>query len=263
MAETLGHGADRTENEPTPTDTGGEQTDGTARTESLWAHEVTSTPAVGNTAEADVAAQPEPAAQPAANGQVADTEPASVPPPPSWPPGWYDVPDRVNTSGYWDGQRWTGDFVPKTTPAGPPSGAVAPAGAGVSKNGLIVGLVGFALLIVGSLGPWATAAFASVSGTNGDGKLTLAAGVIGAVTLLPGGPVAVFSALVGLAGLGVSVYDIAHISDKASQFTLGGVQIIQVGWGLYVCAGGAVIAIIGAIMHRNITVRARQQQAAG
>ena len=114
--------------------------------------------------------------------EAASDEPRqSVPPPttapvapePYFPPGWYDVENRVNTRGYWDGQRWTGDFVPKDTPAVP--AAVAPGETAASKNGLIIALVGFTALAAGSLGPWATAGFASLSGTSGDGKLTLAA----------------------------------------------------------------------------------------
>jgi hypothetical protein len=215
----------------------------TAATRPLWAetYHVAEPPATQPTTE-----------EPAAGVPAQPTAPTVS----SWPAGWYDVPDRVNTRGYWDGERWTGDFVPNDTAAQAAAVTARP----VPKNGLIVGLIGFAALAVGSLGSWATAAFASVSGMDGDGKLTMAAAIVGALMLLPGGGVAVLSALAGVAGLGVAIYDISRVSSKASEFTLGGVQIIQVGWGLYVCAGGAVIAIVGALMHRNITTRARREQ---
>jgi hypothetical protein len=48
---------------------------------------------------------------------------ASPSPPDGSAHGWYDVPDRPNTKGYWDGQRWTGEYAPsmsltpRSTPA--------------------------------------------------------------------------------------------------------------------------------------------------
>jgi hypothetical protein len=54
-----------------------------------------------------------------------------------------------------------------------------------------------------------------------------------------------------LAALGVCIYDIVHVSQKASQVTFRGVQIAHVGWGLYVAAGGAVVALIGCIADAN------------
>jgi hypothetical protein len=47
----------------------------------------------------------------------------SASPPDGSAQGWYDVPDRPNTKGYWDGQRWTGEYAPsmsltpRSTPA--------------------------------------------------------------------------------------------------------------------------------------------------
>lgn len=47
-----------------------------------------------------------------------------VPAAPRFAAGWYDVEDRPNTKGYWDGEKWTGDYAPtqpsvgETFPAG-------------------------------------------------------------------------------------------------------------------------------------------------
>jgi hypothetical protein len=207
-----------------------------------------------NDAAADGAAELSATAAASAEPRESVPPPTAAPvaPEPYLPPGWYDVENRVNTRGYWDGQRWTGDFVPKDSPAVP--AAVAPGVTGASKNGLIIALVGFAALAAGSLGPWVSAGFASVSGMSGDGKLTLPAAVIGAGALFLGGSGGgtVFSALLGLAGLGISIADLIHVSNKTSEVTFAGVQIAHVGWGLYVCTGGAVLAIVGSLMHRSV-----------
>lgn len=33
-----------------------------------------------------------------------------------FPAGWYDVDNRVNTVGYWDGEKWTGEYAPGKAP---------------------------------------------------------------------------------------------------------------------------------------------------
>lgn len=190
-------------------------------------------------------------------GEPAEVASASQAAAPTWPAGWYDVPDRVNTRGYWDGERWTGDFVPKDTPraAAPVAAGTA---AGESKTGLLVCLTGLVALAVGSVGPWVTAVFVSADGTQGDGKLTLIAAGLGALFLLLARGTAILTALLALGGLGVAIYDIVHVSQKAQELTINGTQIAHVGWGLYVCAGGAVIAFIGALMHYGGRARVSQ-----
>ena len=73
---------------------------------------------------------------------------------PSFPPGWYDFPDRANTRGYWDGQAWTGDYAPIASPI-PVSTTVSPeresAGALVVIGyitAVLMPIVGFILGIV-------------------------------------------------------------------------------------------------------------------
>jgi hypothetical protein len=114
-------------------------------------------------------------------------------------------------------------------------------------GGLVLGVTGLAALVAGSIGPWATALNISVSGTHGDGKLTLAAAAIALVALLVGRGGAVVALLVSLAALGISVYNIIHISHKAADVTFAGTQVASVGWGVYVAAVGAVLAAVGAL----------------
>ena len=69
--------------------------------------------------------------------------------PPTFPAGWYDVPDRANTKGYWDGERWTGDYAPTDTTA-PPSRAESAGGLVVVGyiTAVLMPLIGFILGIV-------------------------------------------------------------------------------------------------------------------
>ena len=160
----------------------------------------------------------------------------------TWPAGWYDVPDRPNTRGYWDGSNWTGDYVPRD------SGPIEKSEAGASsKTGIIIGALGLGGIIVGSIGPWATAFIASVSGTDGDGKITLAFAGVGLVGLLVRQGY-ILTIMMALAALGVGIYDIINVSHKAAQITFQGEQIAHVGWGLYVVVGGAVLAIVGSLI---------------
>ena len=112
-------------------------------------------------------------------------------------------------------------------------------------------LGGGVLVAIGSVGPWATSPLVSVSGTSGDGVITLiAAIVLGIVAMLPNKHVFLASLAVLVAG-GVGIYDLIHISHTLQSATLGGVQIDHVGWGLYVVVVGAVIALAGLLKMRG------------
>ena len=168
--------------------------------------------------------------------------------PASWPPGWYDVPDRVDTRGYWDGTRWTGDYAPKSPAPPPPTAGAAPARAQAARNWVGIGVAGYVALAIGSIGPWATDVFSSASGTQADGKYTLGAAVIGAILLLLRPPKAVWSGAVALLTVATCIVDLVRVTHKAREFMLGGVQVVHVGWGLYVATGGAAVALVGAFM---------------
>ena len=67
--------------------------------------------------------------------------------PHTWPAGWYDVQDRANTRGYWDGEKWTGDYAPANQGAmNPPTTTTA--SRDIIKIALGV-VLGFTVSVVG------------------------------------------------------------------------------------------------------------------
>ncbi len=116
----------------------------------------------------------------------------------------------------------------------------------------LVAAVGFAAVAVGSIGPWGTVGSLSVSGTKGDGVITLVCAAVGMLALVLGRDrgfsalLAGFAAAVALAAAG---YDTVHIAYEASKYTLFGVQLLQAGWGVYVAVIGAGLAF-GALAMR-------------
>lgn len=164
---------------------------------------------------------------------------ASPPPPPmqTATPGWYPDQAMPGTQRYWDGWKWSENVAPL-----PRSRTVDPA---VIASG--AGVIG---IVVGAIGPWATAVFASRSGLEGDGVITLI------VALCAG--VAVFGvyqgarassigiAIAGLIVAAIGIYDLVEIQDKANDTTLLGEQVdlVKVGWGLYL----TIIAGVGTMI---------------
>jgi hypothetical protein len=117
----------------------------------------------------------------------------------------------------------------------------------------MLALLGGVLMAVGSVGPWVTTFVVSVSGTQGDGQITLAAaGAAIVFTVLAstrqGGGVSIALALVaGLAGGAVGVYDFNNIHNK-----LQGIERLgSVGWGLYAVIAGAALIVVGAAFSAN------------
>ena len=106
---------------------------------------------------------------------------------------------------------------------------------------------GAVLIAVGSIGPWATSPFSSASGTSGDGVITLVAAVVLAVLAVAPNRFAIFAFLVILVAGGVGIYDFFHIRNELHSFTIGGVQVDHVGWGLYVVVVGVVITVGGVL----------------
>lgn len=110
-----------------------------------------------------------------------------------------------------------------------------------------------ALVIAGSLGPWARVSFITVSGTDGDGSISLFAGIVSGVAAIMQATSASrksgmdWLALICLLGaFGVGSYDWANVSEVAGSRATGFVTV-QVGWGLPILtfAGffGAVVAL--------------------
>src|SRR4051794_4477189 len=67
-------------------------------------------------------------------------------------------------------------MAPPAPPVSTATGAVG-GSLGGFPAAAAVAVLGGILMAIGSVGPWVTAAFASLSGTHGDGKLTLVAAV--------------------------------------------------------------------------------------
>jgi hypothetical protein len=116
----------------------------------------------------------------------------------------------------------------------------------------LVAVIGFALVGVGSVGPWGTVGALSVSGTKaGDGVITLVCAAVGVVALVLGrdrGFAALIAGVAAVAALATAGYDTVHIAYEASKYTLFGVQLLQAGWGVYAAVIGAVIALGALIM---------------
>jgi Protein of unknown function (DUF2510) len=149
--------------------------------------------------------------------------PPPPPPPRATPaPGWY--PDR-NGPRYWDGQQWGPTATPRA--ARPPAFWWSVAAA--------------ALMIVGGVGPWATALrVVDVSGTHGDGWIVIGAGLIAIAALFTarqkGG--AVVALLAALAGVATGAVDLNEIQSRGA--------LVQPGWGIYaVIAGSVTLGIAG------------------
>lgn len=124
--------------------------------------------------------------------------------------------------------------------------------------GTIAMLAGGAAIIGGSVAPWAQVSAGifsrSIGGMDGDGKLTLAAGVLIVILALvasasPGRGASVTVLLLGLVAGGIAIYDTVNVADKAQQAeNTSSLVTANVGWGLYVVMGGAAIALVGALM---------------
>lgn len=104
-------------------------------------------------------------------------------------------------------------------------------------------------LIVGSLGPWVSFGLGSVSGTSGDGKLTLVIGIVAGLLLIPlfsgtfrRGLAIVAGLILGGAAI-IGIYDWSHISaltgdEMTTFFNIG------IGWGLQMTVLSAILGVI-------------------
>ncbi|HEX5370106.1 MAG TPA: hypothetical protein VFY10_11880, partial [Dehalococcoidia bacterium] len=89
----------------------------------------------------------------------------------------------------------------------------------------IVGLLGFVGIIAGSFMPWAEVGIVHANGTDGDGVITLILGLIGAVAIIAASGSSLLACaciLVGLASVGIALYDISNVSNATNQVDLLG-----------------------------------------
>lgn len=123
----------------------------------------------------------------------------------------------------------------------------------VSTAIVVLGLLGIA---IGSVGPWVTTILGSVGGLHGDGRITLGAAAVALLALwlstvvTRGRPIllaiAGLAILVALAGAG---YDVIHIEHAARGITLFGHRVARAGWGVYLVAGSAGVALAALAQH--------------
>ena len=160
--------------------------------------------------------------------------------------GWYPDPDDPSRNRYWDGRIWT-PGPPAASPAATSRSQEATLGEAVSRVSLAAAIAfgGLALVVIGSIGPWATTPLSSAAGTDGDGKIALVLAFVGLLFIIRAGVSRAFRA-VGLLVLALGIYDAIHIHQKAARITLFGAQVVHVGWGVYlVIAGGVVMILAG------------------
>ena len=119
----------------------------------------------------------------------------------------------------------------------------------------ILALVGGALMVLGSVLPWAqvTSVFGSVSlnGTEGDGKVTLVLGLVVAVLGLVAlanhrAKLHILVPILGLIGGGVGLYDLLNVSSKFESVSSEFVRP-SVGIGLYLVILGGGVALVAAL----------------
>lgn len=122
--------------------------------------------------------------------------------------------------------------------------------------------VGAALLVIGSLLPWASVTIftgtISVNGIDGDGKLTIAVGVVvGLGAFLarenPGKRVSVASSVFGVIAGIIGLIDIVNLSEGIAQLSGNPFGRADVGIGLYVVIIGALVCIVAGWMRWPMT----------
>lgn len=122
-------------------------------------------------------------------------------------------------------------------------------------GGIIVIIMGL-VVIIGSILPWATAqsAFGSINknGIEGDGKITLATGII---AILCGIAILVseknsgwigLAVIASIASMAVAIIDLIDVSNKLSGVSNEFIQA-SAGIGLYVVLVGGIVGIVGAL----------------
>lgn len=112
-----------------------------------------------------------------------------------------------------------------------------------------VSIVGALALAIGSLLDWATVNIGfgqiGVAGTEGDGMLTLGAGLLALVLILVSQPKP--AAVVAAIGTAIALYDMANLASK-----FAGSGAASVGIGLYLCVAGGAAATIGGFMTKPV-----------
>lgn len=125
-------------------------------------------------------------------------------------------------------------------------------------------VLGGVAVVIGSLGPWLSTPFGSISGVHGkdDGWITLGCGVI-AMLFAAGRVGRRWASIVAFAALavalGVAGFDGARVVKATSKITLFGVHVAGAGWGIYAVAIGGAVGCLALAMDA-VVVRERDQR---
>ncbi len=144
-------------------------------------------------------------------------------------------------------------------PPPPPSATPGSQGPTPNRTGPVLSLIGGGLVLLGSFLTWATVTVGigslgvsgtvGVSGTDGDGQITLVLGLvivgIGVVGLMGRPRFWLISLIAGCLAALVAVIDIVDVSRTVSQVQ-GAYMHASVGIGLWVVLVGAVVGVVGA-----------------
>jgi hypothetical protein len=130
-----------------------------------------------------------------------------------------------------------------------------PAVSSAWTGGQVLSLVGSAMLAIGPFLAWATAGIFSASGLQKTGNEAVALvllGIIGAMVALVSlvqkrSVLSVIPLIIGLVGLGMSIYYYAALLDDLSGLD-NELFTPTLGAGIYVCLVAGVLVIIGALM---------------
>jgi hypothetical protein len=189
--------------------------------------------------------------------------------PGSPPPGWYADPSG-HGQRFWDGERWTEDYVWPTPGDGAPAQEPASrAGGGTASppSEFWVACVALVALVIGSVAPWVTlhagvlnqTFTTDVGGLRGDAPgglalvMGLATGVVIGIWLVE--RVVVLPAVGALAAAVAAAVAIVHIVDPAAGTEVPGAVAVNAAWGVWVTlvASLTLLGAAGAMVVRTRT----------
>jgi hypothetical protein len=180
--------------------------------------------------------------------------------------GWYQDPGGGPGRRWWDGTTWTGSTSTPPRPQGSTSTLPRSQGSSAPPGWAWVVLVGGALAVLGSFLPWLTVTtffgtFSVRGFDGGDAYITLFMGaavcgvaVIGWPRWNGVGRPIVAMVLAGIAAL-TALADIADIQERIEFVEQEADVVAELGFGLVLIAGAAILSGIAAIV--GITQRQR------
>jgi len=127
-------------------------------------------------------------------------------------------------------------------------------GMGSLGAGRMAGLAGSVLVVLGALLPWASVLGMSVSGTDGDGMITLVIAVLAGLFLFIKKIPIWIPLILGVVVCGIGGYDMYSMlsstsgPDMAAAEELLGDLSVSIGIGLYLTILGGLGVIVGSVM---------------